>query len=157
MRPIILLFVLTVIAAACGDPAASQDTGQRPSPEATLRRYQAFVDSNQFEAAGQLSTPAERERLQMLSAILAQEDPDSSILHTRFLSVTCETTSDSAFCRCLLEDEYERYEQAFQLIWRNGAWRVDAPRQETIIEDQVIEDMLESLDTLLQSPPATDD
>jgi hypothetical protein len=148
--PIILVtFSLTCCRhGGSSEPEAAISRGEALSPENVLRRYQAFVDSNRFEEAKQYSTSKGREWLNELAAIIAAEAPelqDSTILHTRFLNINCRGKGDIVHCLCLVEDEYERYETEYVLVWEGDRWLVDAPDDNFIIEDHLIEQMLESL------------
>ena len=138
MKQLALLF-LTCILGGC---QPDRPPTERPDPAVVLQHYQSHIDSNRFAAAQELSTPAEQERIALLAQILAGEDPDSTLLHTRFLATRCEIQEDTALCYCEMEDDYERYEQVFRLVWRQGQWLVDAPDEEIFIEEKVIDSLI---------------
>ena len=122
-----------------------QETPESETPEEVLKQYQAFIDKNKFEEARALSTPAGRQWLSELEAIISNEQVDSTMLDTRFLSMACEGPGDTIKCSCVLEDQYERYTAAYRLIHIEGRWLVDAPEEDIIIENDVIESVPDSL------------
>jgi len=147
----LLILLLATLLACQSDPPAD-DAGlmdaELGSPEAVVRRYQHYVDNNQFEAAKALSTAAEQQRLQDMAFVIQNmEDPDSSILQTRFLSIDCQEPSDStAVCACRLQDQYETYSTQFELLRRDGQWLVQPPPMEKDGPDMdAIEQMMDSL------------
>ena len=106
--------------------------------------YQAYVDQNEFDKAGQLSTAAEQKRLKELEMMIA-DDGDAAILATTFDRINCRVAQDTAFCDCKLTDQYESYEAEFVLLRSKDAWLVDLPREEAVEYDEEIESMLDSL------------
>jgi hypothetical protein len=115
------------------------------TPAEVVRLYQAYVDQNEFDKAGELSTPAERKRLQELAQMIAV-DADSTILHTQFETINCqELDADTVKCDCLLEDQYERYEALFTLVRSGGDWLIDLPEEESVEYETEIEAVIDSL------------
>lgn len=114
------------------------------TPEEVVRQYQAYYDKNEFEKAKELSTVAERQRLDGLKSIIESEPPDSTIFTTTFLSIHCTTKQDSATCSCEVKDMEEPYTTEYKLVRINGQWLVDAPEEETEIEENFME--LDSLE-----------
>ncbi|MCB0569973.1 MAG: hypothetical protein KDC66_09435 [Phaeodactylibacter sp.] len=137
---IFFLFILSVALAACKNEPARPET-----PEDVLKQYQAHIDDNDFEAASKLSTPAGQKWLNELAKIIASEQADSTVLNTRFLSLHCEGEGDTLLCNCVLQDQYEKYPAEYRLIRIKGAWLVDAPQDEIIIENDVIEAIPDSM------------
>ena len=134
--------------------ACQEDGKEALSPEEVLRTYQAFIDQNDVENAKKLSTPKEQIRLAELEKIIQEEaashPESSSVLQTIFHSIQCEQKETTALCLCDLEDEYERYEQEFNLVKNGDSWLVDAPKEEIIIDDEIIQEAIDSLDAHLE-------
>jgi hypothetical protein len=135
-----LLLLVLVLLGCESDPPAEQQT-----PEEVLKTYQGLVDKNQLEEAKALSTPAGKEWLNELAEIIASEQPDSTIFQTKFLSVNCQGQGDTLFCQCLLEDQYERYKSDYTLVKIEEQWLVDAPQDELQIDDDVLENIPDSV------------
>lgn len=117
------LLLLTVL---CCLSACKPDAPQQQSAEDTLRTYQSHVDNNRYQEAMALSTPAEQKRL-AAEARLMQIEPDSSLLNTTFLSITCTENQDTAYCACQLKDEYGTYKALYRLLKNKQTWLVDTP------------------------------
>lgn len=133
---ILLLFVLS---------GCNRDESKPEKPEDVLKQYQAYIDKNQFEEARALSTPAGQQWLTELEAIISNEQSDSTVLDTRFLSLTCEGPGDTLKCSCVMKDQYERYTAEYRLVRLEGQWLVDAPEEDIIIENDIIESVPDSL------------
>ena len=114
-------------------------------PEEVLKQYQAFVDKNLLEKAKTLSTPAGQIWLDELKAIVEEEQPDSTLFHTEFLSINCMGEGDTLRCQCVLEDQYERYTSDYNLVKLNGQWLIDAPQDEIQIDNDILEQLPDSL------------
>lgn len=125
--------------------AACQSEPPPRSPEEVLKDYQALVDQNQLEAAKDLSTPAGQQWLDELAGIIEDELPDSTLFHTEFLSIACTGDGDTLLCQCVLQDQYERYNSTYIMVRTDGQWRVDAPRDEIQIDDDILENLPDSL------------
>lgn len=143
----ILLSGLLFLSVACGRTQPPEEEpvsfAHLDSPEKVVRQYQAFLDSNLFVQAKLLSTPREAERLDALVSLFDGEPLDSTVLHTAFLNINCVERSDSAFCACKLQDEYETYDARFTLIRLNGRWLVDPPDEEAEESLEFSEEWLE--------------
>jgi hypothetical protein len=138
----ILLFVavlgITLAIAACGGniDSVQQAVNTEPkeiipeTPEALVRLYQAYVDSNRFELAQSLSTPRSAPLHEMMAAIVADTPFDSSLIHTQFIKLSCEEKQDTAICICLLKDEYEEYESEYIVVRMENRWLMDIPDDE---------------------------
>jgi hypothetical protein len=150
MRLYVVLLVCALIA-GCGDEQAaigSMEGGR--SPEWTVKKYQQFVDQNQFEEAKEISTPAEQARLDQLAAVMVRESLAETVLSTRFLQINCDAEGAVSYCQCLVEDEYERYELVYKLTWRQGQWLVDAPDNKGVGEEEVIDGVLNGMKEIMQ-------
>lgn len=126
---------------SCG----SEEPPPPDKPEEILKLYQGYVDKNLLEKAKTLSTPAGQAWLNELKAIIEEEQPDSTLFHTNFLSVDCAGEGDTLLCQCVLEDQYERYTSDYHLVKLNGQWLVDAPQDEIQIDNDILEHLPDSL------------
>lgn len=145
----IFILLLGVMLNSCSDEqtaAGALDSGR--TPEWILKKYQYFVDQNQFDSAKELSTPAEQARLDKLSAIMVRESFNETILTTNFLQINCDTEGKITYCQCLVEDEYERYEMVYKLVRAQGQWRIDAPDGDG--EEKVIDGVLDGMREIMQ-------
>lgn len=143
MKQFLWIFFAGILLIAC------QKESKLPvAPEAVVKKFQKYIDNNQFEEAKLLSTPRGKERLDDLAEIIRYELEDSTIFSTTFLSVNCSITADTAICICNVKDKYEEeaYETEYKLVKINGQWLVDVPEEEKIEEEEFIEEMLDSLD-----------
>jgi hypothetical protein len=125
--------------------ACQSEPKQPETPEEVLRQYQHYIDNNQFEEAKTLSTDSGKEWLTELASIIADEQPDSTLLVTKFISLNCEEEGDVLICVCVLEDQYEKYPAEYRLLKIDDQWLVDAPEEEIIIENDIIEALPDSL------------
>ncbi len=141
-----IAYLCACVLAACAFFSSCQNKPEKPqSPEEVLRQYQAYIDKNKFAEAKALSTPAGKEWLSELEEIIADEQADSTMLSTKFISLACEGQGDTVTCMCVLEDQYERYPAEYRLVKMEGHWLVDAPEEEIIIENDIIEAIPDSL------------
>lgn len=104
------------------------------TPEEVVRRYQAYIDSNYFAQAQQLSTVRSAPLHEMMAEIVANTPADSSLIHTEFLDIQCTTEQDTAVCICRLRDEYETYQSEYILVRVDGRWLVDLPEETGEVE-----------------------
>jgi len=124
------------------------DSGR--TQEAIVKKYQRLIDQNQFEEAKEFTTPAERARLNKLAAVMVSESLGETTLTTNFLQVNCEVQGKNTYCQCLVEDEYERYEMVFKLVWTRGQWLIDAPEGDDFGEEEVIDGVLDGMKEIMQ-------
>lgn len=139
MNRLFLFFLLLCSWACQSDPPPPQ------SPQDILKAYQKHIDNNEFEAARQLSTEAGKVWLTDLETIIAGEAPDSTLLTTQFLSIDCEEEGAFLICECTLKDQYEEYTAVYRLVKSEDTWLVDAPQDDIIIEDDVLEGLPDSM------------
>lgn len=136
MRHYISLGICLLFLLACQQQEKKTSAISEPlpnTPETVVRQYQALMDSNRFERAALLSTPDGKAMLNMLAQIMAGDPPDSSIVHTNFLDLTCTIQQETtARCNCLLRDEYEEYASQFKLLKIDGQWLVDIPEEDEL-------------------------
>ncbi|MEM8525245.1 MAG: hypothetical protein AAGG68_11400 [Bacteroidota bacterium] len=128
MKQFLLLPFLLFLLSCAEDTTTVQEDTTSYTPEQVLRKYQAHVDKNEFEAAKKFSTQNERERLDAVAELIAAEPADSTVYTTIFLEVNCQESKDQAICDCLIEGFEER--DTFVLMKAKGQWLVDAPEEE---------------------------
>ncbi|NUQ23445.1 MAG: hypothetical protein HUU34_05805 [Saprospiraceae bacterium] len=140
------VLLLVMLLAACRNEQPSQEQADEKllTPEEVVRQFQAYYDNNQFEEAKALSTPRHQAILAGMADLIASEPQDSTLLHTEFLQLTCREVSDTAYCLCMLKDEFEEYETEFVLIKMGGKWLIDAPDEDPI-EEEWMEELPDSL------------
>lgn len=146
MKIFVKLLVVTLLASCyfgcTGEP-------QLPNtPEEVLRKYQEYVDNNQFDKASLLSTPDEGKRLNDMATMFLGELKDSTVFQTKFLEINCDLEGDTIQCGCIMQDDYEQYEAVYQLVRLNGQWLVDAPQETEVDEIDILEELVPSQDTL---------
>ncbi len=139
---ILSLFLLPVLIILIG---CKREEPKPETPEEVLRHYQSYIDKNKFEEARALSTSAGQQWLSELEAIISNEQVDSTVLETKFLSLSCAGPGDTLTCSCVLEDQYERYTAEYRLVRIQGQWLVDAPEEDIIIDNDIIESVPDSL------------
>lgn len=149
IRLTVILSISVLLLSCDGEQLAGGDFSAGRTPEWTVQQYQYFIDQNQFEAAKQLSTPAEKTRLDRLAAVMVRESLDDAVLNTDFLKITCREGRKAVYCRCLVEDEYERYEMVYKLVPGEDQWLVDAPNGHGG-EEEVIEEVLDGMKEIMQ-------
>lgn len=137
--------VLGLLACLLCFTACKNESKKSQTPEEVLQEYQGYIDRNEFEAAKELSTPAGQNWLTELAEIIAMEQPDSTLLNTEFLAMNCSGQGDTLICACQMRDQYEEYPAEYILVKMNDRWLVDAPQDEIIIEDDIIESIPDSL------------
>lgn len=137
-----LLAILLAAVSACESPTAVPAT-----PEEVLKQYQYFVDNNLFEEAMVLSTVAEQQRLAEVSRIIATDLADSTLLNSVFKRMDCETRGDTTLCMCVIEDDYERYDADYILVFQDDRWLVDAPNNELPVDEQFFQDFMQEVES----------
>jgi hypothetical protein len=140
------ILLLVILLAACRNEQPPQEqAAEKPlKPDEVVRQFQGYYDNNQFEEAKALSTPRHQAILAGMAELIASEPQDSTLLHTEFLQLTCREVTDTAYCLCLLKDQFEEYEMEFVLIKTGGKWLIDAPDEEPI-EEEWMEELPDSL------------
>jgi len=129
MKQLLLLsFLVFVFSCAEDDTSVQQEDSNTYSPEQALRKYQAHVDKNEFDAAKKFSTKSERQRLDAVAELIAAEPADSTIYTTVFLKIDCKEGKEKATCACLIQGFEEQ--DTFVLMKEKGNWLVDAPEEE---------------------------
>ncbi len=145
-----------LLAAALTGCAEKNDAPPLPnSPEEVIKQYQLWYDANRYGEAKQLSTPREDERLDEMAGMLQGQDADSTLLQTRFLVIKCDEQENVAFCYCLLEDQYERYQNLFILRRVEGQWLVDSPEADgppAAEMERAFEELMQDLETGTTGP-----
>jgi len=123
----IALFLAAAVLLLAGCAENSDAPPLPNTPEAVIEQYQVWYDANQYEQAKRLSTQREVERLDEMAGMLRGQNADSTLLQTRFLVMKCDEQENVAFCYCLIEDQYERYQNLFILRKIDGQWLIDSP------------------------------
>ena len=141
--PAFLLWLPVFALASCGGSGEAPEEPLPNTPEEVVRQYQAWYDANDYARAKRLSTENEARRLDQLEGMLQGLAPDSTLLRTEFVDVQCRALDNTAFCYCLLEDQYERYQTLFFLRRENGQWLVESPEAEWPPDD--VEEAFEEL------------
>ncbi len=126
----LILLLAGFLAFSCSDNEQVRENPLPNSPEEVVRQYQAWYDANDYDRARRLSTENEKSRLEELEGLLQGMTADSTLLRTEFVDIQCRSLDDAAFCYCLLEDQYERYQTLFVLRRINGQWLVESPEAE---------------------------
>lgn len=123
-----------------------QDPVKTPAPpDKVVRKYQEFIDKNNFNGARALSTIEGRQLIDDIEASIDDELLEETVLNTYFHNITCRVEGRDALCWCDLEDQYERYEALFQLVQVKGRWFIDVPSEDAPIDYEKIEEMVEEL------------
>lgn len=137
----IIHLVLVLFFGACQNEPAEKII----PPELVIKKYQEFIDQNNFEAAKKLSTPQGQLMIEELQASIPEELMDSTVLTTVFYAINCQIDAEVATCVCDLEDNYERYEALYKLVKIRGKWLVDAPEEEKSIDIEEIQEIIEEI------------
>lgn len=92
-------------------------------PEDIVRRWQTYIDHNQFDSARLYSTDLARSYVDFLDA-LTQGD-SAEIFETKLYNLSCDIRGDSAVCHYLIEGEMgEKVPDTLILYKIRGHWRV---------------------------------
>ena len=148
LLPVLLLLLFLAAVSCKNQPSLEEDLPN--TPEEVIRQYQAWVDSNRFDQAKYLSTRRERERLDELAKIIADDLMDATILNSVFHEIRCQTLGETARCLCEIEDQYEKYSIEYTLVKVKGQWLIDAPEDSGIPPDKIIDDLLKQAPQELQ-------
>lgn len=148
-RPLHLLLIgLVSLLAACQARERAGAETLPNTPESVVRQYQEWYDANDYANAKRLSTTAERARIDELQSLLEGIAQDSTLLNTKFLDIQCRSKNETAFCYCLLEDEYDRYQTLFTLHRIGEQWLVESPAADSP-PDEVVDDFEELMQDVL--------
>ena len=137
------LFLCSILFICCF--ACQQIIKPRIPPERVIKKYQEFIDKNNFDGAKILSTNAGKSFINDLADAIPADLMDSTVIHTQFLNIDCTIEENIAHCLCELEDEYETYEALYTLVNIKGRWLVDAPEEEENLDFEEIEEIVEDI------------
>jgi len=133
-----------LLAMACTQPPAAPAT-----PEEVAKKWQEYMDKNQFEEARQLSTEGAQEIVDMIEMIFKDEgNSEDWISETVFVEMKCREKKDTAICTCLIKEEEELIQDSFLLVKAGGRWLVDIA-EEDLEEGPGIEKMIEELEQIM--------
>ena len=142
--PRAVLCLCFLLALACTQPPANPNT-----PEEVARKWQEYMDENQFEEARTLSTEGAKEIVDMIEMIFTDEgNSDDWISETVFVEMKCREQQDTAICTCLIKEEDELIQDSFLLVKVAGQWLVDIA-EEDLEEGPGIERMIEELEQIM--------
>lgn len=148
---ITFILMMCIFLSSCSDESTAigaLDSGR--TQESIIKKYQHLVDQNQFEEAKALTTPAEQARLDKLAAVMVSESLGETILTTNFLQINCDIEGKATYCQCLVQDDYERYEMVFKLVWTGGQWLIDAPESDGLGGEEVVDGVLDGMKEIMQ-------
>lgn len=133
----LFFFVLIALCWSCNSDTAQDDAAKlnQPlpnTPETVTRKWQEYVDTDEFTKAAKLSTPNAKEWLLMIEKFLEglpQEEEEVSVVMTQFAEMNCLEESTTARCGCLIKEEGELIPDTFMLQKIDGQWMVDVPEE----------------------------
>lgn len=124
---------------ACQNNSNSEDKKLETmvlSPEETIKKFQRFIDNNDFDNAIAMSTPEMIKILTPVSKLFVEDSDESGINQTAFTQIKCITKEKTAECDCHLSDEYEDYNSVFFLKKIKGKWLIDRTEDSYSEEDE---------------------
>ncbi len=132
-------FVFFLLITACQNSPQIDDKKSEVvvlSPEETIKKFQGYIDNNDFTNAIEMSTSDMEEVLSSLSNLFNDDSDESGITQTTFLQTNCMTKENTAVCNCRLRDEYEDYSSMFFLKKIKGKWLIDRTEDSYSDEDE---------------------
>ena len=94
-----------------------------PAPDEVVRRWQSYIDHNQFDSARIYSTELARSYIDFLDALTSNDSAD--VYETQLYDLECKVQGDSATCHYLIEGEFgERIPDTLILYKIKGRWLV---------------------------------
>ena len=141
-KPVLCFCFLLIL--ACTQQASAPNT-----PEEVARKWQEYMDKNQFAEARNLSTEGAQEIVDMIEAIFTDEgNSEEWVSETVFIEMKCREQKDTAVCTCLIKEEDELIQDSFLLVKPAGQWLVDIA-EEDLEEGPEMEKMLDELKEIL--------
>lgn len=105
---------------------------QKPGPEEVVRRWQDYIDRNEFDSARIYSTELARSYIDFLDAIT--QGDTTEITQTMLYELDCDIQGDSAVCHFLIEGEMgEKIPDTLILYKIKGRWLVHHVEGFTVI------------------------
>ena len=133
-----------LLALACTQQPTAPNT-----PEEVARKWQEYMDKNQFAEARKLSTEGAKEIVDMIEMIFSDEGSGEDwVSETVFVEMKCREQKDTAICTCLIKEEDELIQDSFLLVKAAGQWLVDIA-EEDLEEGPGMEKMLEELEQIM--------
>ena len=138
LNPLAIAFALLIT-------SCKEDPYRTPiPPDQVVRKYQEFIDQNNFNGAKALSTKAGKSLIDEIAGTIDEEIMDDIVLETEFHSIRCQVIKKAAACYCDLEDQYERYEALFNLIQIKGRWLIDIPEEAPELEiEEIVDEIID--------------
>ena len=135
---------------ACTEPGTSTRANQLPNtPEEVVRQWQLHVDKNEFEAARMLSTNSAIEWLDMISAIISEENEEDIIL-TEFQQMKCSEKGDTARCYFNTIEEGLVIPDSMRVVKVGPQWKIDFWEEEDpLLDDEATQEIIEELDRII--------
>lgn len=105
---------------------------QKTGPEEVVRRWQDYIDRNEFDSARIYSTELARSYIDFLDAIT--QGDTTEITQTMLYELDCDIRGDSAVCHFLIEGEMgEKIPDTLILYKIKGRWLVHHVEGFTVI------------------------
>ena len=138
LNPLAIAFALLIT-------SCKEDSYRTPiPPDQVVRKYQEFIDQNNFNGAKALSTRAGKTVIDEIASTIDADLMDEIVLETQFHSIRCKVIKKVAECYCDLEDQYERYEALFNLVQIKGRWLIDIPEETPELEiEEIVEEIID--------------
>ena len=117
------------------------------TPETVARKWQEYVDLDQFDDASRLSTQNAKEWLLMIEKFLEDLPAEEvgEVTLTNFTEMNCVEKGENARCGCLIKEEDELIADTFILHKIDGQWMVDVPEDVTEESEGSIDEFIDSL------------
>jgi len=136
----LILTILSLSFFAC----TSDQPKEENTPEDVVRRWQKFVDQNQFEEAKKISASRAIELIEDMEAIIEAEPAlANETIRTEFVMLSCSEQGTQAICRYVIKEEGEAIQDSFILSQQKGKWLVDLP-EEDLEEESILQDIFDA-------------
>ncbi len=122
------LSIFVFLSFSCKEGVSSQGGGEEREMEEVFRRWQNFLDKNEFEEVRSLSTTETESLIGTIQDLSLLFPKDSTIIQTKFKEVKCiQKTDTSGICYYSVEDEELLYRDSIDLRKRGEKWLVHSP------------------------------
>ncbi len=133
-----LLIVLFLF--SCIDDGALEGSNAEAEMEQVFRRWQNFLDQNEFAEVRRLSTRETESLIGTIEELVSFLPEDSTLIHTKFAELKCvQQTDTSGICYYSIADEEVFYRDSIALRKR-GRWLVHSPLR---IDERDADDLFE--------------
>ncbi len=143
-----LLFSLLFFLMIC-PRCSTGDSPKGESAESVVRRWQKYMDNNEFDKARAISTDRAKEWVDMIASILYEDAEELALPPTEFLQMNCVEKKDSATCVYTTKADNEIVWDSFLLVKVNGMWLVNVAEEEPVLEQEEMEDVLKELEEII--------